>query len=100
MFALGGFTGDVPAILAGGNFISYTFSLALAIYLCDHVGRRRLMLWGCGLMGIVLIIGGILSHEVYANTGDKAKAKKFGAGVTAILYIYTALYGSTWLTTW
>lgn len=100
MFALGGYTGDQPALLAGGNFISYTFSLALAIYLCDRVGRRRLMLIGCTLMGIVLVIGGILSHEVYKfKDNDIAHAKQFGAGVTAVLYIYTAIYGSCWLTT-
>lgn len=53
------------------------------------------------MMGVVLIIGGILSHEVYQNKiGDPGRAKYFGAGVTAILYIYTFIYGSTWLTTW
>lgn len=100
MFALGGFTGDKPALLAGGNFISYTASLALAIYLCDRVGRRNLMLIGCSVMGVVLILGGILSHETirYAKT-DPGRALQFGSGVTAILYIYTATYGSTWLTT-
>ena len=101
MFALGGFPGDQPALLAGGNFISYTFSLALAIYLCDHVGRRKLMLIGCSTMGILLIIGGILGHEVYKFTDtDPARTKKFGAGVATILYLYTCTYGSTWLTTW
>ena len=100
MFALGGFTGNEPALLAGGNFISYTFSLAIAIWLCDHLGRRSCMLWGCTLMGIVLIIGGILSHEVYAHIEDKPKARQYGSGVTAVLYIYTFIYGSTWLTTW
>jgi MFS family permease len=88
MFALGGYTGDTPALLAGGNFISYTFSLALAIYLCDHVGRRKLMLSGCTMMGIVLIIGGILSHEVYQNkAGDLGRAKQSALSLTK-LYIF------------
>jgi MFS family permease len=101
MFALSGFTGDKPALLAGGNWFGYIAALALSIYLCDHVGRRKLMLIGCSLMGLVLIIGGILSHETVANTTvDPIKASKFGAGVATILYIYTFIYGSTWLTTW
>lgn len=101
MFTLAGYPGDKPAILAGGNFISYTASLALAIYLCDHVGRRRLMLIGCSLMFLVLIVGGVLSHEVIQYTGiDPAKTSSYGAGVTAVLYMYTFIYGSTWLTTW
>lgn len=100
MFSLSGYTGDKPALLAGGNFISYTASLALAIYLCDRFGRRKLMMWGSSLMGVVLIVGAILSHEVTANTGTNPnKASHLGAGVAAVLYIYTALYGSTWLTT-
>ncbi|KAK9244584.1 general substrate transporter [Lipomyces tetrasporus] len=100
MFALSGFKGDTPALLAGGNWFGYIASLALSIYLCDHVGRRKMMLIGCSLMGLVLIIGGVLSHETIANTTvDHAKATKFGAGVAAILYIYTFIYGSTWLTT-
>lgn len=100
MFALGGFTGDEPALLAGGNFISYTASLAFAIWLADHLGRRSCMLWGCSLLGTVLIVGGILSHEVYSHVDDKAKAKQYGAGVATVLYIYSVIYGSTWLTTW
>ncbi|KAL1961541.1 hypothetical protein VTN77DRAFT_1628 [Rasamsonia byssochlamydoides] len=100
MFALSGFTGDKPALLAGGNWFGYIASLALSIYLCDHVGRRKMMLIGCSLMGIVLIVGGVLSHETLANTASNpAKASSYGAGVAAILYIYTFIYGSTWLTT-
>ncbi|KAK5134118.1 hypothetical protein LTR08_006893 [Meristemomyces frigidus] len=100
MFALSGFSGNTPALLAGGNFISYTASLALAIWLSDRVGRRTLMLIGSFLMGIVLIIGAVLSHEVlkYAEI-DPGRAKQFGAGVATVLYLYTMLYGSTWLTT-
>lgn len=100
MFALSGFKGDKPALLAGGNFIGYTASLALAIYLCDRFGRRKLMLIGCSTMGIVLIIGGVLAKQTihYADS-EPNRALHYGSGVAAILYIYTATYGSTWLTT-
>ena len=101
MFSLSGFKGDIPALLAGGNWFGYIASLALSIYLCDRVGRRKLMLIGCLLMGIVLIIGGVLSHETISRSdSDPVLANKFGSGVAAILYIYTFIYGSTWLTTW
>ncbi|KAF3894489.1 Low-affinity glucose transporter HXT3 [Trichophyton interdigitale] len=100
IFAFSGFKGDTPALLAGGNWFGYILALALSIYLCDHVGRRKMMLSGCTLMGIVLIIGGILSQQTlkYAEL-DPGKANRFGAGVAAILYVYTFIYGSTWLTT-
>ncbi|KAJ5642475.1 low-affinity glucose transporter HXT3 [Penicillium lividum] len=100
MFSLSGLKGDKPALLAGGNWFGYIVSLALSIYLCDRVGRRRLMLTGCLLMGIVLIVGGVLSYETISQTdSDPVLANKFGSCVVAILYIYTFIYGSTWLTT-
>ncbi|GAB7348464.1 hypothetical protein MBLNU459_g6879t1 [Dothideomycetes sp. NU459] len=100
MFALSGYKGNMPALLAGGNFLPYAASLAAAIYLSDHFGRRKMMMWGSSLMGFVLIAGAILSHEVVSNsTSNPAKANKLGAGVVAVLYIYTVLYGATWLTT-
>lgn len=59
------------------------------------------MLIGCSVMGIVLIIGGILSKEkIHYSDSDPSRALKFGSGVAAILYIYTATCGSIWLTTY
>jgi MFS family permease len=55
MFTLAGYGGDKPALLAGGNYISYTASLALAIYLADRFGRRKLMLAGSSMMGVILM---------------------------------------------
>ncbi|KAJ5948081.1 hypothetical protein N7466_001096 [Penicillium verhagenii] len=100
MFSLAGYTGDKPALLAGGNFFGYTASLALAIYLCDRLGRRRLMLIGSSSMFVVLIVGGVLAHEVISKADTyPAISAQCGAGVTAVLYLYTFIYGSTWLTT-
>lgn len=101
MFSLAGYGGEKPNLLAGGNLISYTASLAMSIYLIEKVGRRNLMLLGCSIMGVLLVVGGILAHyvQVYSVT-DPGKAETFGAGVAAILYIYTFTYGGTWLTVW
>ena len=98
MFALSGYSSNKSTLLAGGNFFSYTASLALAIYLSDRFGRRKLMLSGSTLMGITLIIGGILASLIQ-NKHDPGKIGQYGAGVATILYLYTAVYGSTWLTT-
>jgi MFS family permease len=72
--------------------------LALSIWLSDRIGRRKMMLTGCLAMGLVLIAGGVLSHEV--TSGDPSKKHAYGIGVATILYLYTFIYGSTWLTTW
>jgi MFS family permease len=98
MFTLSGFTGDLPALLAGFNWFGYVTALALSIWLSDKVGRRNMMLTGCLAMGLVLIVGGVLSHEV--TSGDPSKKHAYGIGVATILYLYTFIYGGTWLTTW
>ena len=101
MFSLAGYSSNKSALLAGGNFISYTASLAAAIYLADHLGRRKLMLTGSSSMGVLLVIGGVLSHEVTrSKVENPEKTQQYGAGVAAILYLYTFMYGGTWLTTW
>ena len=66
MFSLAGYSGDKPALLAGGNLISYTASLALAIYLADRVGRRKLMLAGSSMMGVILMSVTIFSSQKHA----------------------------------
>ena len=95
MFALSGFSEDKSIRLAGGNLISYIAALALAIYLSDKFGRRKLMLSGSSLMGIVLIAGAVLTSRIANHQGGT----DVGAGVAAVLYLYTFIYGSTWLTT-
>ena len=101
MFSLSGFKGNLPALLAGFNFFGYIIALGTAIFLADRIGRRKMMLTGCAGMGTVLIIGGILSHKtVQSATTDPGKTHAYGAGVAAILYMYTFIYGATWLTTW
>lgn len=101
MFTLAGYKGDKPSLLAGGNLISYMASLAVAIFLIDRVGRRKLMMIGSSCMGVVLIVGGILSHEVLVNSKtNPEKTSQLAAGVATVLFVYTFLYGSTWLTTW
>lgn len=100
MFSLAGYGGDKPSLLAGGNFFGYIASLALSVWLADKLGRRWNMLIGCALLFVVLIVGGVCSHEVIKyHSVDPFKASQFGAVTTTCLYLFTFIYGATWLTT-
>ncbi|CAN6668378.1 high-affinity hexose transporter Hxt6p [Trichomonascus vanleenenianus] len=98
MFALSGYDANKSDLLAGGNYISYTASLVLSIYLLDRVGRRKMMLFGSAAMSVVLFIGGGLTYRVL-NASQESEKTRFGAGVAAVLYLYTFLYGCSWLST-
>lgn len=54
------------------------------------------MVWGAVVMAIVLLIGGIL--DMYAQEAGPNQ-RKYGAGVAAMTFLYTATFGATWLTT-
>ena len=97
MFALSGYSTNMSDLLAGGNFGGYVLALSMSIYLLDRVGRRKMMLVGCAAMGIVLFVGGGLAYKVY--TVEPSQVAPYGAGVATVLYLYTAIYGGTWLGT-
>jgi len=103
IFGLAGYSAYVSTLLAGFNFVAYTFSLLLAVYLIDRVGRRKVMLWGAFLMGLFLAIAAILDYYVLLHTSNGKfpnleKAKEFGAASAVVIYFYTCIFGSTWIT--
>jgi MFS family permease len=91
----------LPALLAGFNFISYTFSVPIGMYFVERAGRRKLMLIGLLVMGSSLLIAGPLAR-VAINTPetDLTKKKAYGAAVVAFVFLYTCGFGSTWITCW
>lgn len=54
------------------------------------------MVWGAVAMALALLIGGVL--DKYAQDGGPNQ-RSYGAGVAAFTFIYTAIFGATWLTT-
>jgi hypothetical protein len=62
------------------------------------MGRRIQMMWGSCAMGIVLVIGGVVTREVLQNAGVRPDdALKYGTAVVIMLYLYTFAYGASWL---
>ncbi|KAJ9611630.1 hypothetical protein H2200_004814 [Cladophialophora chaetospira] len=99
IFGLSGFTGNLPALLAGFNFISYTCSVPIGMYFVERAGRRKLMLIGLLVMGSSLLIAGPLARTAI-NTPETElhKKKAYGAAVVAFVFLYTCGFGSTWIT--
>jgi hypothetical protein len=119
LFSSAGFSENTSKLLAGGNNISYMFSVIFAVITLDRYGRRckhtqffqfqlipaalhlltlssATMVWGAVTMALELLISGILDKYA-AQNGPNQKA--FGAGVATMTFLYTATFGATWLTT-
>ncbi|QKX64675.1 uncharacterized protein TRUGW13939_11851 [Talaromyces rugulosus] len=98
VFALSGYSGDWPSILAGLNFIGYMCSAFIASYTVERFGRRKLLLTGLFTMGSLLLICGGLAHKVYDLAEvDPVASKRYGSGVVACVFLYTMAFGGTWI---
>ncbi|KAI9682145.1 MAG: hypothetical protein M1817_000199 [Caeruleum heppii] len=96
LFKTAGFDETLSKLLAGFNNISYMFSVVFAVFTLDRYGRRSTMVWGAVGMAITLLIAGIC--DKYASS-DGPQQKAFGAATAAFTFIYTVIFGATWLTT-
>ncbi|KAI9800546.1 MAG: hypothetical protein M1825_004095 [Sarcosagium campestre] len=96
LFQDAGFGLTLSKLLAGFNNISYMFSVVFAVYTLDRYGRRSTMVWGAVGMATTLLIAGIC--DKFANAGGP-NSRSFGAAVAALTFLYTAIFGATWLTT-
>ncbi|KAI8149231.1 general substrate transporter [Fennellomyces sp. T-0311] len=92
-----GFSRFVSQLLSGINNVTYMFSTLVAVFTLDKWGRRFTMFYGAVGQGIALLMVAILTKpEIIAQD-----PLGYGIGTTVFIFIYTALFGMTWLTvTW
>ena len=96
VFTQAGYSTYKADLLSGINDICYMFSVLVAVFTLDRVGRRITLYWGAIVMGAALIIAGVAARYVYATTG--AQQERYGAVVTTFVFVYTSTFGATWLT--
>lgn len=78
------------------------FSVFVAVFLLDRTGRRKTLLWGNIVMGISLFIAGVAAKYALQYGPDSAipdlpLAKRWGAVLAAMVFLYTATFGASWL---
>lgn len=103
VFRSGGFSDTLARLLSGFNDVSYMFSVFIAVWALDRTGRRKTLYWGNVVIGISLLIAGVaakyaLQYGAGSATEDLALAKRWGAALAAMVFLYTATFGATWLT--
>ncbi|KAJ4391007.1 hypothetical protein N0V93_004620 [Gnomoniopsis smithogilvyi] len=100
IFAIAGFGPDKAQWVSGLNNIFYMFATLICVVTIDRIGRRRTLYWGSVAQGITMFLMGGLSRVGLDATARDASgvASQFGAGAAAMVYLYTFVFGATWLT--
>ncbi|KAL4879009.1 major facilitator superfamily domain-containing protein [Aspergillus karnatakaensis] len=81
--------------IAGLNNIFYTFATLICVFTLDQIGRRWTLWWGAAGQALAMFLAG-----GFSRIGLDASSGKEGWGIaaTAMVYLYTFVFGATWLT--
>ncbi|OWB58206.1 hypothetical protein B5S28_g4208 [[Candida] boidinii] len=93
IFSQAGFDSRKSQWLSGLNNIFYMFSTLISVFTLDKWGRRFTCYWGAVGQGIALFLAGGFSKAQQNHPNNKS----FGAAAAAFVFIYTSVFGATWL---
>ncbi|KAK0237232.1 general substrate transporter [Armillaria nabsnona] len=95
IFSQAGYGARKSQWLSGLNDVTYCLSTLFAIYTIDRWGRRIGLWWGAVGQGISIILAGVFSRLLKDHSD---KAAQYGGVAAFFVFLYTAIFGATWLT--
>ncbi|THU97327.1 general substrate transporter [Dendrothele bispora CBS 962.96] len=100
IFAEAGYAARKSQWLSGLNdashpMITYMLATLMAVITIDRWGRRVGLWWGAVGQGISLILAGAFSRLLRDHPD---KASQYGGAAAFFVFLYTAIFGATWLT--
>ncbi|KAI1120511.1 general substrate transporter [Nemania abortiva] len=100
IFRIAGFANQKSQWVSGLNNIFYMFATLICVFTLDRIGRRWTLWWGAAAQGIAMFLAGAFSQlgENASRSGDTAKASSYGAAAASFVFIFTSVFGATWLT--
>lgn len=100
IFRIAGFNAEKSQWISGLNNIFYMFSTLLCVFTLDRIGRRWTLYWGSVGQGIAMFLAGGMSRLAInaSDAGDATKASQYGAAAASFIFIFTFVFGATWLT--
>lgn len=99
LFSLFGITGQSEKLFTTAIFgaVKFVASLLCAIFLIDHIGRKRSLISGITIQQIAMLYIAIdLTINTFLDDGESASAKR--ANLVAIVFIY--FVGIGWAMGW
>ncbi|TIA74363.1 sugar transporter STL1 [Aureobasidium pullulans] len=100
IFGIAGMGPEKRQWISGLNNIFYMFSTLICVFTLDKIGRRWTCYWGSVGQGIAMALAGGFSYlgQEATRNGDASKATSYGNAAVAMIYIFTFVFGATWLT--
>ncbi|TVY28810.1 Sugar transporter STL1 [Lachnellula hyalina] len=100
IFRIAGFNTQKSQWISGLNNIFYMFATLICVFTLDRIGRRWTLYWGSVAQGIAMFLAGGMSRLGIDATaaGETAKASQYGAAAASMIFIFTSVFGATWLT--
>ncbi|OQO00197.1 hypothetical protein B0A48_13984 [Cryoendolithus antarcticus] len=100
IFRIAGFSSEKSQWISGLNNIFYMFSTLICVFTLDRIGRRWTLYWGSVGQGIAMFLAGGMSAAGIAATasGNTAAASAYGAAAASFVFMFTFVFGATWLT--
>ncbi|KAF8537071.1 putative MFS monosaccharide transporter [Trichophaea hybrida] len=92
MFRAAGFSAQMANLIAGCNNITYCLSTLIPVFILDKYGRRKILYVGAVLQAIAMAAAGGLS-----KASEDGGRPAYGQGATACLFIFTFVFGASWL---
>ncbi|PKY06612.1 putative MFS monosaccharide transporter [Aspergillus campestris IBT 28561] len=100
IFSIAGFDSMKSQWVSGLNNIFYMFATLICVFTLDRLGRRVTLWWGAAVQGIAMFLAGGFSRLAIdaRAAGDEGRAYSFGAAAAAMVFLFTSVFGATWLT--
>ncbi|EAU33467.1 conserved hypothetical protein [Aspergillus terreus NIH2624] len=100
IFSIAGFDSTKSQWISGLNNVFYMFATLICVFTLDRIGRRWTLYWGSVGQGIAMFLAGGFSRlaiDARAD-GNLSRASSFGAAAASMVFIFTSVFGATWLT--
>ena len=100
IFRFAGISNDQVGWVAGLNTITYMLSTLICVFTLDKIGRRWTLYWGSVAQGIALFLAGGLSKlaDDLNHPEPTAAGTHAGGAAVAMVFLFTCVFGATWLT--
>ncbi|KAL5113746.1 hypothetical protein ACEQ8H_008358 [Pleosporales sp. CAS-2024a] len=100
IFGIAGISPSKRQWIAGLNNIFYMFSTLICVFTLDRIGRRWTCYWGSVGQGVAMALAGGFSYlgQQATRQGNVSKASGYGDAAVAMVFLFTFVFGATWVT--